>query len=114
MMMNAHFQPHASAMWGRPSGETPSDQRTGITFLRADHVDDPARDQHADRVGELEAHDHPRAVQFLAGLVGAEDPVVGQGLLQQTENLAVEVVDGSGGEDQSADGPAATAHFFVH
>jgi hypothetical protein len=45
-------------------------------------------------------------VEAAGGLVRAEDPAVGQGLLQQAEDVPVEIVDGGGEEDQGADRPA--------
>ena len=93
-------------------GDAPQDDGGRVADLRPEAVHEPAEQEQAHRVGELEGPVHPAE-----GLVRPAELRVEE-LLDQGEDLAVDVVDGGGEEEQRADHPAVLAgsceaHWFT-
>ena len=79
--------------------EAPEDDRNRKPDARADPIHQPARDQKADRVRELEGKDDVAVVQF------APAELLRERRLQQADHLPVDVVDRGGKEQQAANDP---------
>ena len=73
------------------------------TDPRAHAIDEPAREQQPDRIGELEAEDDVGVVDLAPAVL------LLQRRLEDADHLAIDVVDGRGQEQQAADHPAVPA-----
>ena len=87
------------------SGQTPQADEDDEALLDTDAVDDATREQHPDGVGKLEAEDD----RGIGPLIPAE--FLFQGRLQQADDLAVDIVDRGGEEQQRANNPALVTDF---
>jgi hypothetical protein len=81
----------------------PDCQVDGISDPGSNPIDEPAREQKADRIGEREGRADPAVVA-----VGPAD-LAAKRRRQDAEDGAVDVVDRGGKEQQRADAPAQTA-----
>jgi len=95
---------HAADQRMANRSQTPGRDRERVANFRPEAVDEPTEAEQADRVGRLEGR-----VDLAKLGVGPMQLVVQNGL-EQREDLAIDVVDRRGEEEQRANQPAVPAH----
>ena len=91
----------------RHRGEAPDGRGERIAEAGAELVDQPAEDEIADRVGELEGEDDVGVGGFVPAIFAL------QRRLEDADHLPVDIIDRGGEEEQRANAPAhaADVHF---
>ncbi len=88
----------------RRSRKAPGRNGERIADLRPEPIDEPAEQQNTDRIGSLKG-----GVDQAELFIAPSELAVGK-LLDQRENLAIDIVDGGGKEEQRADDPTDVGH----
>ena len=88
-------------------GQAPEENDQGVTEAHAYAVDDAADAYRAQGIGDLEPEDD------VAVVVIGPFKMVHEGRLEDADDLAIDVVDGGGEEEQAADDPADFADAGV-